>query len=193
MGYGALIIEDEASLARNIRDYLEVDGFDARVCGDGESGLQMLESFRPDVVVLDLKLPGLDGLEVLRRVKARAGETKVIMLTAHGSVQTAVEAIKLGAYEYLSKPVVLSELKRVVDRAIEEERTAGTLSYYRRRAQSGLDELIGESPAMLALKDRLGQLLSAEEAMQAPPPPVLITGETGTGKELIARALHFAG
>ena len=193
MGYGALIIEDEPSLARNIRDYLEVDGFDARVCADGESGLQMLESFRPDVVVLDLKLPDMDGLEVLRRVRAKAGDAKVVMLTGHSSVQTAVEAIKLGAYEYLSKPVVLSELKRIVDRAIEEERTAGALSYYRRRAQSGLDELIGEAPAMVALRNRLEQLIAAEAAMQASPPPVLITGETGTGKELVARALHFAG
>ena len=193
MGYGALIIEDEPSLARNIRDYLEVDGFDARVCADGETGLRMLESFRPDVVVLDFKLPDMDGLEVLRRVKSKAGDAKVVMLTGHSSVQTAVEAIKLGAYEYLAKPVVLSELKRVVDRAIEEERTAGALSYYRRRVQSGLDELIGEAPAMVGLRSRLEQLIAAEAAMQASPPPVLITGETGTGKELIARALHFAG
>ena len=133
MAYAALIIEDEQSLARNIRDYLEVEGFDARVCSDGESGLQLLDEFHPDLVVLDLRLPGMGGLDVLRQLKARAGNIKVIMLTAHGSVQTAVEAVKLGAYEYLAKPVVLSELKRVIDRAVDEERTAVTLSYYRFR------------------------------------------------------------
>ena len=193
MAYAALIIEDEQSLARNIRDYLEVEGFDARVCSDGESGLQLLDEFHPDLVVLDLKLPGMGGLDVLRQLKARAGNIKVIMLTAHGSVQTAVEAVKLGAYEYLAKPVVLSELKRVIDRAVDEERTAVTLSYYQRREWAGLEALIGESPIMQRLKQRLTQLIAAEEAMQSAPPAVLISGETGTGKELIARALHFGG
>ena len=136
MAYAALIIEDEQSLARNIRDYLEVEGFDARVCSDGESGLQLLDEFQPDLVVLDLKLPGMGGLDVLRQLKARAGNM-VIMLTAHGSVQMAVEAVKLGAYEQLAKPVVLSELKRVIDRAVEEERTAVALSYYQRREWAG--------------------------------------------------------
>lgn len=195
MAHAVLIIEDEASLARNIKDYLEEDGFEARIAGDGETGLKLFDSFRPDIVLLDLRLPGIDGLAVLKQLRARSPEARVIMLTAHGSVQIAVEAIKAGAYEYLAKPVVLSELRRVVDRALEEERTASALAYYRRRdgGAMGLEEIVGESPAVLALKERIRQLLAAEQAMQGPPPPVLIGGETGTGKELIARAIHHAG
>ena len=195
MSHAVLIIEDEASLARNIKDYLEVDGFEARICGDGETGLTTFAEFRPDIVLLDLQLPGIDGLTVLRTLRQRYADARVIMLTAHGNVQIAVEAIKAGAYEYLAKPVVLSELRRVIDRALEEERTAGALSYYKRRegVASGIDEIVGESTAMRGLKDRMRQLLAAEENLQGTPPPVLIVGETGTGKELIARAIHQVG
>ena len=193
MALGALIVEDEASLARNIKDYLAVEGFDARVCADAESALGALETFRPDVIVLDLRLPGMDGLALLHELHRRDAAARVIMLTAHASVQTAVEAMKAGAYEYLTKPIVLSELRRIIDRAVQEERTHGALAYYRRRDAAGVAALIGESASMRTLRERIGQLLEAEAAMSAPPPPVLIGGETGTGKELIARALHFDG
>ena len=193
MAYGALIVEDEASIARNIKDYLAVEGFDSRVCGDGESALALLDNFRPDIAILDMRLPGMDGLTLLRQLRQRDAGLKVVMLTAHGSVQTAVEAMKAGAYEYLTKPVVLSELRRVAERALQEDRTEGVLSYYRRREGGGIDALLGDSPAMSGLRERIARLLDAEASMQAPPPPVLIGGETGTGKELIARALHFDG
>jgi DNA-binding NtrC family response regulator len=195
MAHGILIVEDEASLARNIKEYLEEDGFACRICGDGEAGLQAFDAFHPDLVLLDLRLPGMDGLAVLKQLRARDPEARVILLTAHGSVPTAVEAIKAGAYEYLAKPVILSELKRVVDRALEEERAAGVLAYYRRRdrAEAGLGAIVGASPPVLALKDRIRQLVAAESTMQGPPPPVLIGGETGAGKELVARAIHAAG
>ena len=193
MAHTALIVEDETSLARNIKEYLEVDGYETRVCGDGETALRMLESFRPDVVVLDLRLPGMDGLTCLQELRQRARNVRVIMLTAHGSVATAVEAIKAGAHEFLVKPVVLSELRRVVDQALQQPGREVRAVLEARPADGGLAALIGESMAMVALKQRIGQLLQAEAAMQAPPPAVLIGGETGTGKELIARALHFDG
>ena len=122
MPHAVLIIEDEASLARNIKLYLEEDGFEARIANDGETGLELFDGLRPDLVLLDLRLPGMNGLEVLKKLRARDPAAKVIMLTAHGSLQIAVEAIKAGAYEYLPKPVVLSELKRVLDRALAEGR-----------------------------------------------------------------------
>jgi DNA-binding NtrC family response regulator len=195
MGLGILIVEDEASLARNIKDYLEDDGFEARICSDGEQALAMFDSFRPDIVLLDLRLPGMDGMALLKELRRRDPGVRAIMLTGHGGVRAAVDAIKAGAYEYINKPMVLSELRRIIDRALGEERTAGALSYYRRRdgAEAGIEEIVGESPPIRALKDRIGQLVAAERAMQGAPPPVLIGGETGTGKELIARAIHFAG
>ena len=196
MAYGVLIIEDEATLARSIQTYLERAGFEARAAGDGESGLELFETFRPDLVLLDLRLPGIDGLEVLRRLVALDGSAKVILITAHGSIRVAVEAMRLGAYDYLSKPVVLSDLRRLIDRTIGDERTEERLSYYRRRdaARGGLDAIVGVSPAIEGLKEQLRRLLAAEAQLTAGrPAAVLITGETGTGKELIARAIHFGG
>ena len=124
MAYGVLILEDEASLARNIKAYLEEEGFEAKVAGDGETGLRLFESFGPDIVLLDLQLPGMSGLAALREMRSRRPDVRVIMLTAHGSVQVAVEAIKAGAYEYLAKPVVLSELCRTIERALQNNAAA---------------------------------------------------------------------
>jgi DNA-binding NtrC family response regulator len=191
MAHSVLIVEDEASLARNIKEYLAVEGFDARACGDGEAALGLLDSFRPDLAVLDLRLLGMDGL-LLRTLRQRDPPIRVVILTAHGNVQTAVEAIKAGAYEFLSKPVVLSERLRVIDRALQEDQTGLDLTCRRRRDGSGLAAMHGESPAIRQLRDRIAQLLDAEAAMRGPP-PVLIGGETGVAKELIARALHFDG
>ena len=193
MAANILIVEDEPSLARNIREYLSVEGFEARVCGDAESALEQLPGFRPDLAVVDLRLPGMDGLALLRELRQRDAAIRVVVLTAHGSVQTAVEAMKAGAYEFLSKPVVLSELLRVVDRALHEDRGEPDPPYRRRRDSGGIAAILGESVAIQALRHRIVQLLAAETAMQGPPPSVLIEGETGVGKELIARALHFEG
>ena len=196
MSYAVLIIEDEETLARNIMRYLERFGFEARVANDGAAGLAMFESFKPDVVLLDLRLPDMDGVEILKRIRAADEGIKVLMMTAHGSVLNAVEAMKAGARDYLTKPVVLSELKRVVERAISEEQAEETLSYYRRQSGGvrGLGALIGESPGMAQVKDKVRQLIEADGRLgDAPPPPVLITGETGTGKDMVAAAIHYEG
>ena len=120
MAHRVLIIDDEVSLARNIKDYLEVDGFDAEVCGDGEAGLAAFTDLPADVVVLDLTLPGMGGLDVLAHLHERAPWTKVIIITAHGDGQTGAMVLQAGAFEYLAKPLALSELRRVVGRAVAE-------------------------------------------------------------------------
>jgi DNA-binding response OmpR family regulator len=113
-----LIIEDETSLARNIKDYLEDDGLEARICDSGEAGLAAFAARKPDLVLLDLRLPGMDGLAVLRTLRTQDPEATVIMMTAHGGDKVAVEALLAGAHTYLAKPVVLSELRRIVEHAL---------------------------------------------------------------------------
>jgi DNA-binding NtrC family response regulator len=196
MSGAVLIIEDEATLAKNLRTYLARAGFDAVVAETAESGLAELERFKPDVVLMDFHLPGMNGVEALARLQAIAPGIPVIIVTGHGTVELAVEAMKAGAYDFLTKPVPLAKLRILVERALGEERQAQALSYYRRKdaAQGGLEALVGESPPMQLLKSRLAQLLHAEQNLRdADAPAVLITGETGTGKELVARALHYAG
>jgi DNA-binding NtrC family response regulator len=197
MGHGILLVEDEATLARNIQRYLEREGFEVRIAGTVREGERAFEEFRPDLVLLDLALPDGSGIELLARMRLRSRQVKAVIFTGHGSVQTAVEAMKAGAWDYLTKPVALGELKLLVDKALGQERLEETLSYYRGREArgSGIAAIIGASPAIAELKQRIENLLAAEVAM-APgdaPPPVLVRGETGAGKELVARALHYDG
>ena len=196
MSYATLIVEDEATLAKNMKVYLERYGYDVRIAGSGEEGLKQLDEFLPEVVILDFNLPGIDGLQTLARICERDPRIKVIIITGHGSEQVAVDAMKAGAHDYLTKPLVLGKLKMVLDKAVGQDRLEEELSYYRKKAasDSGLDKMLGNSPPMRALKDMLRQLARAEAGLKdRDPPAVLINGETGTGKELVARALHFDG
>lgn len=197
MGHGVLMVEDEATLARNVQRFLERDGFETRIAPTLRDGWREFEAFGPDVILLDLALPDGGGLDLLARIRARDRAAKVIILTGHGSVQTAVEAMKAGAWDYLTKPIALGELKLLIDKALGQGRMEETLSYYRGREarQAGMAAILGQSPAMAALRTRVTALLDAERAMDAgdAPAPVLIRGETGSGKELVARALHFDG
>jgi DNA-binding NtrC family response regulator len=191
-----LIVEDETTLARNMAAYLERHGYEAHTAGSAEEGLARLDELRPDLVLLDHNLPGLSGLEALGRIRQAGLGTQVVMLTGHGSTELAVEAMKAGAADFLSKPVALGELRLVLERVGRQERLSSTVDYYQRREAegSGLDRLIGESAPMRALKERLRRLQQSEAGLDdAAPPTVLITGETGTGKELVARALHYGG
>lgn len=196
MTLAVLIIDDEATLAKNMRTFLVREGYDVEVANTGEEGLQRIDVFEPDVVLLDYSLPKMTGLDVLTRLREAGTQAKVIMITGRGSIEVAVEAMKLGASDYLSKPIALAELKLVIDKMAGQGKLETALSYYREREakESGLVRLIGNSPPMAALKHMLSRLIQAEKALlEGVPPAVLITGETGTGKELVARALHFDG
>ncbi|MEY2890381.1 MAG: hypothetical protein RJA98_289 [Pseudomonadota bacterium] len=191
-----LVIDDESTLARNIALYLERHGFDVRVAASGEDGLIQFAEFKPDIVLLDHNLPGLSGLEVLQRLQTSDPEVPVVLMTGFGGVDVAVNAMKLGAADYLSKPVSLGELKLLIDRLLGQHRLARTVGYYQSRdAQaSGLDKIIGSSGPVQALRERIQRLLNADgQLTDGDSPAVLIRGDTGTGKELVARALHFGG
>jgi DNA-binding NtrC family response regulator len=191
-----LIIEDEATLAKNMRTYLARAGYDCLAVETAEDGLAQLEAFRPDIVLLDFLLPGMNGIELLTLLNERAPGVPVIMITGHGTVELAVEAMKGGAYDFLTKPVSLAKLRILLDRALAETRREQALSYYQQReaAQGDFEGLLGESPPMRTLKARIAQLLQAERGLRdADAPAVLVIGETGTGKELVARALHYSG
>jgi len=194
MAHAVLIIEDEATLAKNMKAYLERNGFETAAVGSAEAALTSVDAFQPDVVLLDYHLPGMNGLEALAKLRERDANLKVIMLTGNGNVRMAVDAMKAGAYDYLNKPVVLSELKLLLDKALGAGRLEGELSYYRRQeaGKGGLDQLLGESAPMQKLKGTLEAVLAASRRLaDAELPAALITGETGTGKEVVARALHF--
>jgi len=196
MGPAVLIVDDELTLARNLGAYLERHGFEVRLASSGEDGLRQAAQYRPDIVLLDHNLPGISGLEVLQRLHAADAQTPVVMMTGFGGVELAVEAMKLGAADYLTKPVSLAELKLLVERLLEHQRLEQAVGYYRGREAdaSGLDKIVGASTAIEALRASLLRLIEAEgRLVDADAPAVLIHGETGSGKELVARALHHGG
>ncbi|MFQ5783928.1 MAG: sigma-54-dependent transcriptional regulator [Alphaproteobacteria bacterium] len=196
MSCAVLVIDDEKMLARNIESYLSRRGHEVQLAFNGDDGLAALETFSPDIVLVDFMMSRIDGLAVLRRIRETGSQFKVIIMTGHGDEKLAVRAMKEGAYDYLSKPVVLDKLKLLLDKAAGEDRIAGALAYYQesQAEKSGLAKLIGESAEARALKARIRRFLDAERRLlEGAPPAVLIHGETGTGKELIARAFHFDG
>ena len=196
MSLAILVIDDEPVLVKNIQVYLGRHGHETEAAESAEAGLERLESFQPDVVLLDFHLPGMNGLEALARIRERRPEAKIVMITGQSSVKVAVDAMKAGAWDYIGKPLVLGELKMLLDRAAGQERVEQALGYYtRREARSArADAMVGECAAMRELKDAIARLLEAESRLtEGTPPAVLVTGETGTGKELVARALHFGG
>ena len=187
--FTVLIVDDERTLARSIQLFLEEAGYSAEVAGDGARALELLDTLRPDLVFLDVALPDASGIDLLRGIRERDPELPVVVMTAYGSIEGAVEAVQLGAFHYLKKPVDLDQLKLLADRARESAHLRDELSYYRGRAARGApaDGLIGESPRFRAVVERAREIAALEDT-----PPVLLTGETGTGKGLLARTIHAA-
>ena len=180
-----LIIEDKKSMAEMLARTFEAEGYDAATSGTGEDGLLKFLHDGADLVLTDLKLPGMNGLQVLRALKEKRPLTPVIMMTAFGSIETAVEAVKAGAYDFLTKPFDTSHMLALVERALESGKLAAENLVLKEEFAQELSfpMIIGKSKA---LTDALDLLKKAAPTKAT----VLITGESGTGKELFAKALH---
>ncbi|HXT64070.1 MAG TPA: sigma-54 dependent transcriptional regulator [Pyrinomonadaceae bacterium] len=180
-----LIAEDEANLRLVLQKELQRLGYRVHVAPDGEAALRKLEESNVDVLLCDINMPRMDGMELLRRVHERPNPPEVIMLTGQGTIETAVEAMRTGAYDYLTKPYSISELDVRVRQAAEKRNLR--VDNQRLRAQierkSTLPDIIGESKAM-------NEAIRLVERVAPSDASVLITGESGTGKELIAQAIH---
>ena len=176
-----LVIDDEKNTRDGLREAL-ADDYDVLLAEDGVKGLALLDA-NPDVCIAltDLRMPGMDGMDFIRTVTARKNAPLIIMLTAYGSVQTAVEALKVGAYDYLSKPVDLDNLEMMLERGMKVLRDRAEKNGATH--EGGAVNIIGSSAAMTAVLDSIRQVAATKAT-------VLVTGESGTGKELVAQAIH---
>jgi DNA-binding NtrC family response regulator len=180
-----VVADDEAVNRRLLHALLEAEGMQVVLADDGPSALAAVERHPPAVAIVDLRMPGWDGLETLQRIKAVAPLVPVILLTAQGDVPTAVKAVKLGAYDFVQRPLSNDKLLTVVRHAIEGSALAAEVGRLRRQIDVGLSLslLMGASPLMQALVDRVRQV--AESTFT-----VVLEGESGSGKEVVARAIH---
>ncbi len=179
-----LVVDDEPAVRDALRQVLEYEGMDIRAAGSGGEGLTVFEEFRPHVVVLDVKMAGLDGLEVLARLKAVDPDATVVMISGHGTIATAVQATQRGAFDFLEKPLDADRLLVTLRNAIDHASLTGA----HERLKGSIDTkypMIGSSPELRAVRDLIARVGPTGAR-------VLITGENGTGKELVARAVHEA-
>lgn len=181
-----LVIDDERQHAETVAEALERVGYECVIATSGSQGFRKIQSESWDVILTDLKMADLDGLAIVRKAREELPEAEVVVITGHGDVKSAVEAIKLGAANYLAKPVELAELRAIVQKASERVRLTRTNRELKRQLNEkfGYEGVVGNSPHMHDIIARL-QTIAPTNAT------VLIRGETGTGKELVARAIHY--
>lgn len=181
-----LLVEDDASVRSALGHFLGRLGYDVVEATTGPDAIEFLSEGHYDIVVTDLKLPGRDGMEILRAVQPRAPQTLGILVTGYGTIQNAIQAMRLGVFEYLLKPVNFEELQLVLERARELQRLHMENRQYRQEIQRRFapQNLIGHSDSMRRILDLIEKVADSDST-------VLIFGETGTGKELVARAIHY--
>lgn len=180
-----LLADDEKNMRWVLSEALEADGYEVIEAADGKEALSAIAEQAPDILILDHKMPAPDGMEVLRRIRAKGHRFPVIMLTAHGNVQTAVEAMKAGASEYLTKPFDLEELRISIGKALQMSALAAEVDRLREELDRDwdVDGIVAADPAMLDMLETVRKVASTNAT-------VMIYGESGTGKELVARAIH---
>ena len=182
-----LLIDDEVGIRTSLKMVLE-PAYEVLSANDGEEGLTLFRNSSPDLILLDILLPGIDGLSVLQTIRSEDARISVIMLTASTTVKTAVDAMKMGAVDYITKPFDVEELRLNVARALENTELKREVTSLRAQVinRYGFHNLVGKSPGMREIYSKIEQVADTRTT-------VLITGESGTGKELVARALHYNG
>ncbi|MBI4209395.1 MAG: sigma-54-dependent Fis family transcriptional regulator [Deltaproteobacteria bacterium] len=177
-----LVVDDEGSILQSLKGVLEDEGYEVQVCQSGGGALHVIQESAFDLVMLDIRMPGMDGITTLQKMREMNPEIPVVMMSGHGTIETAVKTTKLGAYDYVEKPLSVDKVLLTVRHALDElalkRENRGLQENFKNRYQ-----MIGESPPMEELKRQIGQVAPTDSS-------VLITGENGTGKELVARNIH---
>src|SRR5579863_5456829 len=180
-----LVAEDDKTARVSLAELLESEGFSVLTAETGTRADALLTGKKPDVALLDIRMPGLDGLSVLRRAREHKTETVMIVMTAQGDSNTAIDAMKSGAFDYVLKPIDFEHLHRQIERALEHRRLARELKASQvATATSTTGAIVGQSPAMQHIFKLIGQVAVSDVT-------VLVRGESDTGKELVVNAIHF--
>ncbi len=180
-----LLIDDEEDMLESLRRLLHKWGYESLLASDADQALDLVAEEQPDVILSDLKMPGKDGMAILEEVKRLDPEAILVMMTGYATIESAVEAIKKGAFDYLPKPFTADQLRMVIERAERQRKLSRENANLRRQLEQvfGPDNMVGRSPAMQKVFDTVRKVAATEAS-------ILILGESGTGKELIARSLH---
>jgi DNA-binding NtrC family response regulator len=183
-----LIIDDEQSFRETMARLLRKRGLSCLTAGEGREGINLALKEHPDIIFCDIVMPGTDGISVLDELSRRYPQGAVVMITAHGTMETAIEALRKGAHDYLLKPIHLENLLKKIQTVLERKALMQEVGALRRELSRGVGifEIVGESP-------RIREVVELTKKVSATRTPVLIRGETGTGKELVARAIHLQG
>ena len=186
MSQKILVIDDEKLIRWTLEQHLVREGYEVTTAESAEKGLELIADDMPDLILLDNRLPGMTGLEMLEKINVQERGLMVIMITAYGMVETAVKAMKYGAYDYISKPFNLEEITFVIRKALEAGSLRTQVKQLRQECQGKVDTIIGECDEMVKVKNLILKVAKSDATT------VLIQGESGTGKELVAKALHYS-